>query len=195
MLQSGSARLGAVFLVAAIVVVLLTGQGEVKGADATAIWLAGRAFAEGQFDQIYNVGHGVFTMTPPSGWAGRLAEQGISDQAVYPFVYPPLWAWFAAYVLPEDLRAYLSVLHVVNAACLVLMAGISWRICGRYLTPLSGVAIAIGIMIFLPISLGERYSMVNFGALAGVIWLFAFLWVCWPKSSLRRSDRATHSST
>ncbi len=154
MLQSRLARLGAVFLVAAIVVVLLTGQGAVKGADATAIWLAGRAFAEGQFDQIYNVDRGLFTMTPPSGWAARLAEQGISDQAVYPFVYPPLWAWFAAHVLPGDLMAYLSALQVVNAACLMFMAGISWRICGRGLTPLSGVAIAVGIMISLPISLG-----------------------------------------
>lgn len=147
------ALLGGFVIVLAIVLVIFSSLGEVKGSDAAAIWLAGRAFAAGQFDQIYVAGSGLFAMVPPSGWGAQLEALGAVDRPVYPFVYPPLWAWFAAHVLPSDLEVFGGLLQVVNVTCLLAMVWLSLRICGRGMSLVSGGSIAFGIVVAIPMAL------------------------------------------
>ncbi|MEZ5779223.1 MAG: glycosyltransferase family 87 protein [Paracoccaceae bacterium] len=64
-------------------------------ADFRAGWMAGKAFAAGEFDLVYPPHTGVYEMRPPAEWIDRLTASGYKGP-VYPFVYPPLWAWVAA---------------------------------------------------------------------------------------------------
>ncbi|MBT0958184.1 DUF2029 domain-containing protein [Alphaproteobacteria bacterium KMM 3653] len=63
--------------------------------DLMASWLAGHYFALGQFDQIYPHDTTVFTMLPPPAWWPDLQAKGF-EGAIFPFIYPPLWAAIAA---------------------------------------------------------------------------------------------------
>lgn len=64
-------------------------------ADLKAVWMAGQVFAEGRFDLVYPKDSAFYSMLPPPEWITRLRAAG-DLQAVYPFIYPPLWAWLAA---------------------------------------------------------------------------------------------------
>lgn len=64
-------------------------------ADFRALWYAGDYLAQGRADLIYPRDTDVFTMLPPPEWIEQLMAQGFHGE-VYPFIYPPLWAWLAA---------------------------------------------------------------------------------------------------
>jgi alpha-1,2-mannosyltransferase len=65
--------------------------------DLMATWMAGKYFFEGTFDQIYTHYDHLFTMRPPSDWQPYLRANGYNE-AIYPFIYPPLWAWAASFL-------------------------------------------------------------------------------------------------
>jgi alpha-1,2-mannosyltransferase len=64
-------------------------------ADFHALWIAGQWLADGRPDLVYPTDPTFFTMLPPPEWIDRLEAEGFSGQ-VYPFIYPPIWAWLAA---------------------------------------------------------------------------------------------------
>lgn len=59
--------------------------------DLYAVWRAGEHFGTGDPDNVYRRDEAFFTMLPPDTWAGEAADE-VSAGAIYPFVYPPLWA-------------------------------------------------------------------------------------------------------
>jgi alpha-1,2-mannosyltransferase len=65
--------------------------------DFLATWMAGKYFSEGVFEQIYSSETDIFRMLPPSNWLPYLRSTGY-DKAIYPFIYPPLWAWVGAFL-------------------------------------------------------------------------------------------------
>ncbi len=64
-------------------------------ADFLAGWMAGLYFGDGQPHLIYPPDSDIFTMLPPPEWLEHL-EGGDYNGTVYPFLYPPLWAWLAS---------------------------------------------------------------------------------------------------
>lgn len=63
--------------------------------DLLATWMAGINFERGAFDAIYPALGDRFEMLPPEAWVTELRAAG-HEGAIYPFIYPPLWAWVAA---------------------------------------------------------------------------------------------------
>jgi hypothetical protein len=87
--------------------------------DLMASWMAGKHFAAGSFGEIYAPATGLFTMRPPASWQPFLIAAGYSH-SVFPFVYPPLWAWLAALVTPDiGFRALVTVASLLNPALLI----------------------------------------------------------------------------
>lgn len=94
-------------------------------ADLRALWLAGRAIAEGHPELVYPPDGSYFTMQPPQEWLTRLTAEGYSGE-VFPYLYPPLWAWLMSLItgwVPfEAMQAVASVLNPVLLIALVLTA-------------------------------------------------------------------------
>lgn len=99
--------------------------------DLMATWLAGHFYGQGATDQVYAGYEGLFTMLPPSEWWSYLVGQGRTE-AVYPYVYPPLWAVLASALTPwvgiDGFQVAASLLNPVFLAVMVLLAG---RACGQ----------------------------------------------------------------
>ena len=91
--------------------------------DLLATWMAADAFARGAWDAIYAGSDGLFTMRPPEAWVAPLRAAG-HDAAIYPYVYPPLWAWLVSGLTHvTDYAAFRTVASVVNP---LLLAGTVW---------------------------------------------------------------------
>ena len=90
-------------------------------ADFRALWIAGQWLADGRPDLVYPSDPAVFTMLPPPEWIDRLEAQGYSGQ-VYPYIYPPIWAWLAA-TATQVMRyeTLLTVVAFLNPVMLVAM--------------------------------------------------------------------------
>ncbi len=127
---------------------VLSGGLSVPSLDFNAIWMAGRSVASGQFDQIYPQTNGLFALQSPESWNAQLLEEG-ADGAIYPFIYPPLWAWIAQ-VLPKttNLQTAVSVFLVVNTLALVGIAWLAWRIGDRTIPLWLHLAIVLAIFAF-----------------------------------------------
>ncbi|MDU8927330.1 glycosyltransferase family 87 protein [Alisedimentitalea sp. MJ-SS2] len=63
--------------------------------DLLALWLAADAVASGNPSQIFPPLGDTFAMRPPPGWYERAAELDQLGE-VYPYIYPPIWAWLMA---------------------------------------------------------------------------------------------------
>jgi hypothetical protein len=117
--------------------------------DLMATWLAGHFYGQGATDQVYAGYDGLFTMLPPSEWWSYLVKQGRTE-AVYPYVYPPLWAALASHLTPwigiDGFQVAASLVNPVLLALMVLLAG---RACGQAGWALVRfVALGLGLMIF-----------------------------------------------
>lgn len=87
--------------------------------DFRAVWLAGEFFGDGmEVTQIYSGSEGFFTMEPPRAWIDQTLETGL-DMAVYPFIYPPLWAWMSAKVV--SLTSFAQAVPVVTGLNLLML--------------------------------------------------------------------------
>ncbi len=115
-----------------------------SSADFMALWLAGESLALGMPDQVYPADTGYFTMLPPPEWVTRLRLRGY-DGEVFPFVYPPLWAWLAAKATGlMRYETFLAIAGIVNPALLAATVALAWRL----------MAPAMGLALFLGLGLG-----------------------------------------
>lgn len=93
--------------------------------DLYAVWRAGEHFGAGDLDNVYRRDAAFFTMLPPDAWAGEAADDGEAG-AIYPFVYPPLWAWvgWQAHGIGdfETFSAIASILNPLMIAAMLIMA-------------------------------------------------------------------------
>lgn len=83
-----------------------------SSADLMAVWLAGEAVGMGRPDLLYPPDTAYFSMLPPPDWIAWLTARGYTGD-VFPFIYPPLWAWLAARL--SAVIAYDGFLRIMSA--------------------------------------------------------------------------------
>jgi Glycosyltransferase family 87 len=117
----------------------------VPSPDLLATWMAGKYFAAGQFDQIYHASDGLFTMRPPPAWVPDLRAQGY-EGAIFPFIYPPIWAWLAAqFEGVTSAQTFFSLASFINPLLLGATIWLAARMVADKLAPLVFVLTMIAI--------------------------------------------------
>jgi len=97
-------------------------------ADFMALWLAGQSLAEGRPDLIYPPDGAYFTMLPPPEWIDRLRAEGYGGD-VFPYLYPPIWAWIAAKAsIVMRYETLQSAAAIVNPMLIAGMVATAWRL-------------------------------------------------------------------
>ncbi|WP_368186745.1 glycosyltransferase family 87 protein [Aestuariibius sp. HNIBRBA575] len=143
----------ALILIAAFAVLSFMASAQAPSSDLLATWLAGHFYAEGALDQIYPADSGLYTMLPPSGWVEFMTAQGYSHD-VFPFIYPPLWAWVAQFftdILPFHSLA--RVASLINPALIGGMVFMAWRTTRSTLP--SVVFVSVGIVAIAATNIGQ----------------------------------------
>lgn len=113
-------------------------------ADLRALWLAGQMLAEGRPDLVYPAETGVFTMRPPPEWLTWLEARGHSGE-VFPYIYPPLWAWLAG-VTGLSFTAMNSAAQIINPALIVAMLLLARRLAAPAMHPAGCLALGLAIL-------------------------------------------------
>lgn len=90
-------------------------------ADLMASWVAGHFLHTGQPEAVYAAGASAFSLQPHPSWAPLLDETAYKGP-LYPYIYPPLWAWLVGH-LPslDDFWLFMVLMTLANA---VLLAAI-----------------------------------------------------------------------
>ena len=112
------------------------------GEDLSALYIAGHLWQSGQSALIYAAPPGFFGGAAAS-WTPVMADLGIADRIVFPYVYPPLWA-----VLVAPLTSVLGPQGFADAVTLLqvpLLAG-SVLLAARLLKP-EGMSLQIWVVI------------------------------------------------
>ncbi|PID36191.1 MAG: hypothetical protein CR993_06645 [Rhodobacterales bacterium] len=90
--------------------------------DLSALFVAARLYAEGNFSEIYVGGGTVFLTDPPESWLWVVAETGGNPAGLTPYLYPPLWlAVLAPFVEGSSAIGFFNAMTVVNVASVVVM--------------------------------------------------------------------------
>lgn len=127
--------------------ILLTAGLHAQSADLKAVWLAGEAFGRGDLGSIYPPAAEVFLWRPPEAWVTLERARGETG-AIYPFLYPPLWAALAAPVAGAVAFPTLAAIAGwVNATLLVATFWLAWRAAGRPLRPSLFIALAMAVTV------------------------------------------------
>jgi len=109
-------------------------------ADLIAAWIAGQHLSLGLNDQIYPGYAGVFTLHPHPNWPA-FAEAERYRGPVFPFIYPPIWAWAMSHIETiEGFRAFARTALVANSAMLMGTVWLAMRATGAGLMPVLYVA-------------------------------------------------------
>ncbi|MEO1306410.1 MAG: hypothetical protein AAFV38_00380, partial [Pseudomonadota bacterium] len=69
--------------------------GDARSSDLMAMWLAGKFLHSGQTELVYMTDETVFSMQVDPAWYDYMAETYQHSEPLFPFIYPPLWAWLA----------------------------------------------------------------------------------------------------
>ncbi|PRY21791.1 uncharacterized protein DUF2029 [Aliiruegeria haliotis] len=105
--------------------------------DLLALWLAGQAVADQRPDLIYSSYPDAFTMQPPlPEWLDMAAATG-HQSTVFPYLYPPLWAYLMAPVTEViGFAQFRSLANLVNPMLLLAVVLLAWRAVRTPLHPL-----------------------------------------------------------
>ena len=115
--------------------------------DLLALWTAAQSIAAGRFDSVYAGSEDLFRMVPPVAWLPHLDAQGFRGQ-VFPYVYPPLWAWLLAPVTRvADFATVVRAASVANPVFLCATALLAWRATARRLSPQAWLTICLAIYL------------------------------------------------
>ncbi|MEL6645971.1 MAG: glycosyltransferase family 87 protein [Pseudomonadota bacterium] len=158
-------RVWAVFAMCAAIIWLTAGHS--PSPDLYATWLAGEFFAQGNATAIYPPDTDIFRMRPPEAWIALETGRGYGG-ALYPYIYPPLWAALAG--LAQGVVTFEQVLPVATAINSALLAGmicLAWNASGRAMPLLLWAAIAMVAVVgtyagFLAIKQNQPQILVSF---------------------------------
>jgi len=111
-------------------VLLQVGLGIGGGNDFFAVYLAGKAFALGDFASVYGPATKMFSLDTPAAWSALVAEAGIDPElTLYPYIYPPIWAALSAMTLSQIApETVLPIVSAVNAALFIGTVALAWRV-------------------------------------------------------------------
>ncbi len=165
------------YLVAAVLLAVMLYVFQIMAANARsddlhAIHWAGRFFDFGAAG-IYAGSEGTFFMRPPDLWVEVAIEKN-ANRAIYPFIYPPIWAWISAqageYFSFDQMSGVFAWINpVLVCGCWFLairIAGGSGSV-GIYLM-IALAASIISRVINLPIEEGQPQIIVSFLMLAAI---------------------------
>ena len=110
--------------------------------DLMATWLAGSFLNSGQPDQVYGTAGEMFRMYPPSQWRAYMAENYNYTDAVYPFLYPPIWAKVGQWLANFDYWRFSAVSLAINSALIFATVFLAWRASRTRLNPVLFMALA-----------------------------------------------------
>jgi len=109
-------------------VVAFFAQSSAPSRDLLALWLAGTEVASGHPQAIYPPIEPLFTMRPALDWYAKAEGLG-RPGPVYPYIYPPIWAFLLAPLTKLiSFSSFATVLLALNAAALVLMPQLAARL-------------------------------------------------------------------
>lgn len=111
----------ALFVLAIVALVAALPPQGAPSRDFLALWLAGDFVAAGKPELIYPPATALFEMRPPLEWYARAVELG-RPAPVYPFLYPPIWAWVMA--AGTQIMALPTALALAFGANLALLAAL-----------------------------------------------------------------------
>lgn len=113
--------------------------------DLLATWMAGKYFAAGIWDQIYPADQTIFVMLPPDDWLPSLRAQGYNG-AIYPFIYPPIWAWFGSFLYQlASFETLTSIASFLNPMMMGLTIWLAAKMVAEKLTPLVFVVVVAAL--------------------------------------------------
>ncbi len=97
--------------------------------DLTALYLAARFYGLGEMAEVYAGPARFFGQDYPQSWTDTVAALGHPGEAVFPYVYPPLWAALvspiATRIGPQD---FFDAAYIVQIGLLAAMPWLAWRI-------------------------------------------------------------------
>lgn len=102
--------------------------GDPVSGDLRAVWFAARYLAEGKTALVYPAASVPFQMLAPPEWYDRAASEGYAG-TVYPYLYPPLWAWlFGKLTGVATFTSFKLAATLINPWLLVGTLVGAWRI-------------------------------------------------------------------
>ncbi|WP_415182415.1 glycosyltransferase 87 family protein [Phaeovulum sp.] len=103
----------------ALAAIAAFGFGQTGSNDLRAVWTAAQEVALGNPQLVYPSPGPLFTMRPPDEWLAHLRAAGHQGD-IYPYIYPPLWAWLLAPVTENiSFDAIVLFMRFLNGAALV----------------------------------------------------------------------------
>jgi alpha-1,2-mannosyltransferase len=134
--------------------------------DLRSVWLAGQYFDSGPAG-VYAGSLSTFNMAPPDLWIDAVVAQDVS-RPVYPFIYPPLWAWAAELVtgaVSFDQFKFIST--VINAALVSVSLLLACRITNSAESATVFIVVglvicATSIVVLLPMEQNQPQILVSF---------------------------------
>jgi hypothetical protein len=120
-------RFQAAFLILLFAALSFISNAKPPAPDFYAMWMAGRAWAAGDIGSIYPLNTGAFDLLAPQSWYDHARDIGYQD-ALFPFIYPPLWAVLAA---PLTKITSFAVVNAIAAALNPIMMSLCVVLAGR----------------------------------------------------------------
>lgn len=147
-----------VLIIASATVISVLSFDPTLSADFQALWIAGEFYHAGVLDQIYPPEADTFTSSPSIEWVEHVAAQG-QNSAVFPYIYPPIWAALAAKLVPVTSFVTLSTIaSYVNPVLIGASVFLAWRLC--YLSGIKNMRASVFVLIGLVVIMGTTIGTI-----------------------------------
>lgn len=157
-MQNPVLRVALLLIVFAAVLITLRFGSLIPSRDLMALWLAAKAVAAGDPGSVYPPLSPLFEMRPPLAWFEQARDLGRPGE-VYPYLYPPLWAWILAPVTRWlDFGTVAAGVFLLNGLMLLTAPLVALRLAlggrkGEW-GHAAGVALAFGLALLLLTRIG-----------------------------------------
>lgn len=144
-----------------------------ESGDLRALWFAGKYYSSQEIGHVYRIYEDVFSMAPPDIWAQDVLDQGL-ETPVYPFIYPPIWAWVMSMLVPLTTMDELArIMGIINPCLTILSALLAMRIAAPRMPRPFYYAVALSVAylslaFLLPLAENQPQILVAFLILLGI---------------------------
>lgn len=129
-----------------------------RSSDLMATWIAGQMFAAERLSEIYVTSEHLFTMNPPDSWQNFMAQTHGYHDALFPYLYPPLWAWLFSFTGNLSFDAIERVATVLNAGLISGCVYLGYRITRAPLSLPVFACLTLPILYVTPIGALAMYE-------------------------------------
>ncbi len=107
-----------ILLIITVISILLFGTS--RSSDLMSTWIAGQMYSVERFSEIYVTSQPLFTMQPNDSWVRFMADGFQYQDAIFPYLYPPIWAWAFAQISDVSFIVIGKYALIINS---MLMSG------------------------------------------------------------------------